>query len=102
MRLSPHHEMSTDSPVLGAEQFRVPINHVRSLDLLDGSLESPREHPHTSRRTLMSPQEWETARCTPDQLEMKPDSPALALEPSAFHIIQDKFLDFLWASTEIP
>ena len=79
-----------------------PIKYIRSLDLFDGTPESPQEHRNKSRRTLMSPQEWETARCTPDQLEMKPGSPALALEPSAFHIIQDKFLDFLWASTEIP
>ena len=57
-----------------------PIKHVRSLDLLDGTLESPPEHPHKSRRTLMSPQECEIARCSPNQLEITPDSPALAPE----------------------
>ena len=30
----------------------------------------------------MSPQEQEIAQCTPNQLEMKPDSTALAPEPS--------------------
>ena len=102
MRLSPHHEMSTDSPVLGAEQFRVPINHVRSLDLLDGSLESPREHPHTSRRTLMSPQEWEIARCSPNQHASMPNSAAFAPEqfPIPHHTRQVAALPL--AITEIP
>ena len=42
-----------------------PIKHVRSLDFLDGTSESPQEHCHKSRRTLMSPQECEIAWCTP-------------------------------------
>ena len=50
--------------------------------MLDGTPESPQEHPHKSRRTLMSPQECEIALCSPNQLEMKPDSPALAPEQS--------------------
>ena len=45
--------------------------------MLDRTTESSTEIPHKSRRTLMSPQECETARGSPDQLEIKPDSPAL-------------------------
>ena len=59
-----------------------PIKQGRSLDLLDETLESLQEHAHKSRRTLMSLQECEIARCSPNQLEMKPDSPALAPEQS--------------------
>ena len=56
------------------------IKQVRSLDLLDGTTESPPEIPHKSRWTLMSPQECEIARCSPNQLEMTTYSPALASE----------------------
>ena len=55
-----------------------PIKQVRSLDLLDGTKESPPEVPHESRRTLISQQECEIARCSPNQLEMMTSSPALA------------------------
>ena len=48
--------------------------------MLDGTTESPPEVPHKSRRTLMSPQECEIARCSPNQLEMTTNSPALASE----------------------
>ena len=57
-----------------------PIKQGRSLDLLDGTTESPPEIPHKSRRTLMSPQKCEIARCSQNQFEIKPDSPALAPE----------------------
>ena len=57
-----------------------PINQVRSLDLLDGTTESPREIPQKSRRTLMSLQEYETARGSPNQLKIKPYTPALTPE----------------------
>ena len=57
-----------------------PIKQVRSLDLLDRTTESPPKFPHKSRRTLMSPQECEIARCSPNQLEMMTNSPALASE----------------------
>ena len=57
-----------------------PIKQERSLDLLDGTTESPPEIPHKSRRTLMSPQECEIPRCSPNQLEMITSSPALASE----------------------
>ena len=43
-------------------------------------LESPPEVPHNSRRTLMSPQECEIARCSPNQLEMVTNPPALPSE----------------------
>ena len=56
-----------------------PIQHERSLDLLDGSPESPQEQPHMSRMTLMSPKECEMFRCNPNQFEMTPDSPVLDL-----------------------
>ena len=48
--------------------------------MLDGTTESPPEVPHKSRRTLMSPQECEIARCSPNQLEMTNNSPALVSE----------------------
>ena len=57
-----------------------PIKQRKSLDLLDGTTVSPPEIPHKSRKTLMSPQECEIARGSPNQLEIKPDSPALAPE----------------------
>ena len=57
-----------------------PVEHVRSLDLLDETTESPPEIPHKSRRTLMSLQECEIPQCIPNQLEMTTNSPALASE----------------------
>ena len=65
----------------------LPIKQVRSLDLLDGTTESSPEIPHKSRRTLMSLQECEIARCSPNQLEMMTNSLALASEkcPIPYH-----------------
>ena len=60
----------------------LPIKHVRSNELLDGTPESLQEHSHKSRRKLMSPQEWKIALFTTNQIEMKPDSPALAPDQS--------------------
>ena len=54
-----------------------PIKQVRSLDLLVGSVESPPEIPHKSR-TVMSQQECEISRSSPNKLYIKPNSPALA------------------------
>ena len=48
--------------------------------MLDGTKESPPEVPNKSRRTLRSPQECQIARCSPNQLEMTTNSPALATE----------------------
>ena len=79
MRLPPRWEMRPDSSDLGAEQFRVPNQNVRSLDLLDGTLDSPPEHPLTST-TLMSLQESEIARCSTNELMITPDSPAFSPE----------------------
>ena len=61
----------------------LPIKHVRSLALLDGTPDNPQEHPHNSGRTLMLTQGCEIDRCSPNQLEMMPDSPALAPEQSS-------------------
>ncbi|CAM9205518.1 unnamed protein product, partial [Rangifer tarandus platyrhynchus] len=41
----------------------------------------PQEHCHQSRRNLRSPQQRKAAPCAPNQLEMRPDSPALTPEP---------------------
>ena len=71
--------MRSDYPALRTEQCLVP-KQVRSLDLLDGTTKSPPEFPHKSRRTLMSPQECEIDQCSPNQLEMMTNSPALASE----------------------
>ena len=70
MRHPPHREMRLDSPALHAEQFLVPNQTGRSLDLLDGTTESQPEIPHKSRRTLMSPLECEIAWGSPNQLEI--------------------------------
>ena len=59
-----------------------PIKQVRSFDLLDGTTESPPEIPHKSRRTLISLQECEIAQGSPNQLEMRTNSPILASEQS--------------------
>ena len=48
--------------------------------MLDGTPESPPEVSHKARRTLMSPQECEIAWCSPNQLEMMSNSPALTSE----------------------
>ena len=72
--------MRPDSPALRAEQILVPIKQVRSLDLLDGTTELPLEVRQKSRRTLMSLQEYEIHKGTPNQLKIKPYFPALAPE----------------------
>ena len=58
--------------------------------MLDGTTESPPEIPQKSRKTLMSPQEFQIARCSPNQLERMTNSPALASEqcPIPHHIGQ--------------
>ena len=61
----------------GPSNALFPIKLVRSLDLRDGTTESPPEVPNKSRRTLMSHQECEIAQCSPNQLEMTTNSPAL-------------------------
>ena len=48
--------------------------------MLDGTKEGPPEVPNTCRRTLMSPQECQIARCSPNRLEMTTNPPALASE----------------------
>ena len=51
-----------------------------SLDLLNGTTENPREIPQESRITLMSLQEYEIPRGSPNQLKIKPYFAALAPE----------------------
>ena len=53
--------------------------------MLNGTTESLPEVSHTSRRTLMSPQECQITRCSPNQLEMTNNSPALATEQCTIH-----------------
>ena len=48
--------------------------------MVDGTTDSPPEVPQKSRRTLMSLQECEISQCSPNQLEMMTNSPALASE----------------------
>ena len=55
----------------------------------------PKEHSHKMRGTLLSLQEHKIARCTPSKLEMKHISPSVAPSYPLFHIIQNKWLDFL-------
>ena len=57
-----------------------PIKQVRSLDLLDGSTETPPEIPQKSRKTLVSLPEYEIPWGSPNQLKIKPYFPALAPE----------------------
>ena len=46
--------------------------------MLDGTQESPQDHCHKTRGTLLLPQECKRAQCTPSHLEVKPISPSLA------------------------
>ena len=57
-----------------------PIEQVTSLDLIDGTTESPRDIPQKSGRTLMSLQEYEITRGSANQVKIKPYFPALAPE----------------------
>ena len=53
--------------------------------MLYGTTESPREIPQKSRSTLMSLQEYEIPRGSPNQLKIKPYLPALAPEQFALN-----------------
>ena len=63
--------------------------------MLDGTTESFREIPQKSRRTLMSLQEYEVPRGSPNQLKIKPYFTALAAEQFPIPIRHNKWLDFL-------
>ena len=76
--------MRPDSPALRAGQFLVPNQTGKEPNLLYGSTETPPEIPHKSRRTLMSLEECEISPGNPNQLEIKPNSPALAPEQFPF------------------
>ena len=58
--------------------------------MLEETTESPAEIPHKSSRTLVSLQEREIDRCSPNQLEMMTNSPAFASKqcPVPHHIGQ--------------
>ena len=56
------------------------IKQERSLDLLDGTTERPPKVPHKSRKTMMSRQECEIARGSPNQLDMMTNSPVFPSE----------------------
>ena len=72
-----------------------PTKQVRNLDLLDGNTENPREIPQKSGRTLMSLQEYEIPRGSPNQLKIKPYFPALAPEQFPVSHQTRQWLDFL-------
>ena len=71
------------------------IKHVRSLDLFDGIPQSPQEPCHKPRSTLMSPQECKIAQCTQINSKCSPIPLHWLQSHLAFHIIHDKWLDFL-------
>ena len=71
-------EMRLDSPALHAEQSRTP-NQTRKVSQF--SCWNTRESPGTLSQNEMNtdaPKECKIARCTPNQLEMKPISPSMA------------------------
>ena len=94
MRLPLQREMRHKSLNCVLSNSMFPIQHERSLDLLNGSPESPQEQPHMSRMTLMSPKECEIVWCNPNQFEMMPDSPVLDLvqRPVPHHTRQEACL----------
>ena len=73
----------------------IPIKQVWSLDLLDGTPESPEEHCHKARGTLRSPLKHEIASCTPNQLQTAPDKLHWCQRHPVFPIPHSKWLDFL-------
>ena len=78
MRIPPHWEMKPFPLHCVQSNTVFPVKDIRTLDLLDGTPDSPQEHCQKTRRTLMSPQECKVARCTPNHLKMNPISPAWA------------------------
>ena len=70
--------MRPDSPALRAEQCLVPNQTGKEPWFVRRHYRESPEIPQKSRRTLISPQECEKARCRPNQLEMTTNSPALA------------------------
>ena len=82
MRLPLQWEMRHNSPALRAQDSMFPIQHERSLDLHDGTPDSPQEQPHKSRRTLMLLKECEIIWCNPNQFEITPEYSVLDLVQS--------------------
>ena len=79
MRHSPRREMKHKSPTLGAEEFRVPNQSLWSLNVPDGTQEcwGPRPMSQDEKNTDVT-SGMQIARCTPNQIEMKPISALLA------------------------
>ena len=69
--------------------------------MFDGTTESTREIPQKSRRTLMSLQEYEITRGSPNLLKIKPISLHWLHSYPVFHRMKYKWLDFLEEITEI-
>ena len=63
----------------------VAIKYERSGDFLDGTLDSPQEKYHMSRRTLRSQQKHKNVPCTKNEPKTRPNSPAQAQEKSGIH-----------------
>ena len=78
MRHPPQQEMTPESLHGVQSNSMFPIKHIKSLNVLDGTQESPQENSHKTRGTLLSPQECKLVRCTPSQLEMRPNFLSLA------------------------
>ena len=95
MRHTPLWEMPFDSTALRAEQFLVP-NQTGTEPRF--SWKNTRESPGTLSQNEMNtdtPQECKIARCTPNQLEMKPISSSLAPYLSRVPHHTRQWLDFL-------
>ena len=81
MRLSPRHEMRPDSPALHAEQLRFPNQkHKEPQFAWLNSRETPTTLSQDEKNTDVTPG-IKTARCTKNQIEMRPIFLALATEP---------------------
>ena len=78
MRHPPRWEMRLDSPALHAEQSRIPNQTGKEPRFSEwNTRESPGKLSQKEMNTD-APQECKIARCTPNELEMKPISASLA------------------------
>ena len=82
MRFPTRCEISSDSPALRAEQFHSPNQTWKEPRFAWWNSRESLRTLSKSRRARMSTQKCKIAQCTPNQLKMKPDSPALAPESS--------------------
>ena len=101
MRHPPRWEMRIDSTALHAEQSRIPNQTCKEPWF---SWWKTRESPGSLSQNEINtdaPQECKIARCTPNQLKMKPIYLHWLHSYHMFHRIQYKWLDFLEETTEI-